>query len=67
MSEITLIIKESIESLSKEEFTLLRKWFSEKDWEKWDKQIEKDSKIGKLDSLVNEARKEKQSGKLGDL
>jgi len=60
-------IKQFIESLSREEFALLRKWFSEKDWGKWDKQIEEDSKVEKLDSLVNEARKEKQSGKLRDL
>jgi len=60
-------LKQSIESLSKEEFTLLRKWFSQKDWEKWDKQIKGDSKAGKLDSLVNETQKEKQSKKLKDL
>ena len=60
-------LKESIESLSKQEFTLLRKWFFQKEWEKWDKQIKEDSKAGKLDFLVNEAGKEKQSGKLKDL
>lgn len=60
-------IKQFIESLSREEFALLRKWFSKKDWEKWDKQIEEDSKVGKLDPLINEARKEKQSGNLRDL
>ena len=57
-------LKQSIESLSEEEFTLLRKWFSEKDWGKWDEQIKEDSKTGKLDFLVNEAQKEKQSKKL---
>ena len=60
-------LKQSIESLSEEEFTLLRKWFSEKDWEKWDEQIKEDSKAGKLDFLVNEAQKEKQSKKLRNL
>ena len=60
-------LKQSIESLSKQEFTLLRKWFSEKDWGKWDEQIEEDSKAGKLDFLVNEAQKEKQSRELKDL
>jgi len=60
-------LKQSIESLSEKEFTLLRKWFSQKDWEKWDKQIEEHSKAGKLDFLVNEAQKGKQSKKLKDL
>jgi len=66
MSQIEQI-KQSIESLSKQEFTLLRKWFSQKEWGKWDKQIKEDSKAGKLDFLVNEAGKEKQSKKLRDL
>ena len=60
-------LKQSIESLSKQEFTLLRKWFSQKDWGKWDEQIKEDSKAGKLDFLVNEAGKEKQSKKLRNL
>ena len=52
----------SIESLSDEEYSQLREWFSERDWEKWDKQIEADSKSGKLDFLVKEALDEKLKG-----
>jgi hypothetical protein len=40
---------------------------SEKDWEKWDKEIEADSKAGRLDFLVREARKEKAKGNLKDV
>ena len=60
-------IKTAIESLPEEEFSELREWFSEKDWEKWDRQIEKDSESGKLDFLVEEALEEKRAGKLKDL
>ena len=57
-------IQTEIESLSEDEYSRLRNWFSEKDWEKWDRQIEVDSESGKLDFLVKEAREEKSKGKL---
>lgn len=44
-------IKTAIESLEEKEYSRLRKWFSERDWEKWDKQIASDSATGKLDFL----------------
>ncbi len=57
----------SIESLSIEEFAKLREWFYERDWERWDREIEEDSKSGKLDFLVKEALDEKAKGKLKEL
>lgn len=63
MSSVEKILR-SIKSLSEEEYTLLRKWFAERDWEKWDKQIEIDSESKKLDFLVKEAREEKKAGRL---
>ena len=60
-------IKEAIESLPEEEYAQLRQWFSEKDWQKWDRQIEADSKSGKLDFLIEEALNEKAKGKLKTL
>jgi hypothetical protein len=56
-----------IEALTPEEFASLRKWFSERDWEQWDRQIEADSQSDKLDFLVEEALNEKKQGKLKDL
>ncbi len=53
-------IKDAIESLPEEEYVQLRHWFSEKDWQKWDKQIKSDSKSGTLDFLVKEAFKAKK-------
>jgi hypothetical protein len=60
-------IQAAIESLSEEEYSRLREWFSEKDWEQWDKEIEVDSQSGKLDFLVKEALEEKSKGRLKDL
>ena len=60
-------LKEVIESLPEDDYAKLRQWFSEKDWQKWDKQIEKDSESGKLDFLTQEALDQKKKGKLGNL
>jgi hypothetical protein len=57
----------SIESLSEQEYSQLREWFSKRDHEKWDKQIEADSKSGRLDFLVKEALDEKAKGDLKEL
>ena len=55
-------IKSAISALSKEDYTHLREWLSEKDWEQWDKEIEGDSASGKLDFLMEEAVAEKNRG-----
>ena len=60
-------LKAEIERLPSEEFTEIFRWLSEKDWERWDKEIEADSQAGKLDFLVREAREEKTKGTLKDL
>ena len=40
---------------------------NKKDWDKWDRQIEADSKSGKLDFLIAEALEEKEKGTLKEL
>ncbi len=57
-------IKNTIETLSPDDYGKLRQWFSERDWERWDEQIENDSKSGKLDFLVKEAEAEYKKGNL---
>jgi hypothetical protein len=57
----------AVASLSKEEYGEFRRWFLERDWENWDRQIEEDSKAGKLDFLVKEALEAKKEGKLKEL
>ena len=60
-------IEAAIESLSEEEYVRFRRWFSERDWKKWDRQIETDSESGKLDFLIKEVLDEKKKGNLRKL
>ncbi len=48
-------IQQAIMALPESEYLELRQWFSELDWKEWDRQIEADSKEGKLDFLISEA------------
>lgn len=57
-------IESQIETLSREEFVLLRQWFADKDFAKWDVQIAEDATKGKLDFLIEEAMSEKTSSLL---
>ncbi len=60
-------IQAAIESLPWEEYVRLRQWFSERDWQQWDKQIKEDSEAGKLDFLIEEAFEDKAMGRLKEL
>ena len=60
-------IEKEILTLPKKDFFILRKWFYNRDLEEWDKQIENDSKTGKLDFLIQEALSEKNSNQLKSL
>lgn len=57
----------AIESLPEKEYSEFRRWFLERDWAKWDRQIEADSASGRLDFLVREAQEGKAKGTLKDL
>jgi hypothetical protein len=60
-------IQVAIESLPPDQYVRLRQWFSERDWEQWDRQIEADVKAGKLDFLIKETLAEKAQGNLREL
>ncbi len=60
-------IKQAIDTLSEDDYILLRQWFSEKDWHKWDAQIAGDSGSGELDFLLKEAVEAKATNKLREL
>jgi len=60
-------IKAAIEALPEDEYTQLRQWFADKDWERWDRQLELDSESGKLDFLIKEAINEKGKEELREL
>ena len=60
-------LENAVACLPEEEYREFRRWFLEQDWKQWDRQIEEDSEIGKLDFLVREALEAKKSGRLKDL
>ncbi len=66
MANITEI-QQAIIALPEADYLQLRQWFSELDWEKWDRRIEADSKGGKLDFLTAEAFEAKEKGRLKEL
>jgi hypothetical protein len=66
MTEISEI-QRAILSLPESDYTKLREWLAEIDWERWDREIEADSKAGRLDFLAAEADEAKKSGTLRDL
>jgi len=60
-------LETEITSLPEEEYRQFREWFLKVDWERWDKEIEEDSRTGKLDFLMQEALDAKKAKKLRDL
>ena len=60
-------LQSEIEMLPEKDFMRLRRWFAEKDWARWDKQIESDVTAGKLNFLLDEASMAKAQGKLREL
>jgi hypothetical protein len=56
-------LERRIRDLPKDQFVKLREWFVEYDHALWDRQIETDSKAGKLDSLASEAVADYKAGR----
>ena len=56
----------AVASLPREEYVQFRRWFLERDWEGWDREIEADSASGKLDFLLDEAKEIRKSYRLRD-
>ena len=48
-------IQQEVQRLSADEFSELRDWIVERDWERWDRQIEKDAAEGRLEPLFKRA------------
>ncbi|MDE0633280.1 MAG: hypothetical protein OXH73_17375 [Caldilineaceae bacterium] len=66
MTDITAL-QEAVLALPDDDYARFRQWFSELDWEKWDRRIEEDSAEGKLDHLIAEAFEAKEKGTLREL
>ena len=60
-------LEQRIQKLSPDELAKFRAWFIEFDHLIWDKQIEADSKAGKLDGLIAEAQADYKAGKAREI
>lgn len=60
-------IKTAVMNLNKTELSELLDWLEEYQESLWDKQIEEDVQSGKLDSLIEKAKKEFREGKCRQL
>ena len=57
------VLEAEIRKLTPDEFVELRNWLLDRDWENWDRQIERDAASGKLDRIFEEALDEHRQGK----
>jgi hypothetical protein len=57
----------AVSALPEQDYSQFRRWFLERDWEKWDREIEEDAASGKLDFLRAEAAEAKRDNQLKDL
>jgi hypothetical protein len=60
-------LEKAIADLQGDDYRQFRRWFLERDWERWDREIIEDSRGGKLDFWVKEALDAKRENKLRDL
>ena len=60
-------LQEAILGLSEDDYSRLRRWLLDRDWEQWEREFDEDARAGKLDTLADEALKAKARGYLKDL
>jgi len=57
-------LEDAVAALPDDDYRAFRQWFLSRDWEKWDHQVEHNSKEGRLAFLLDEASQAKQNGAL---
>jgi len=60
-------IESAVCKLSREELSSFRTWFADFDADVWDKQFEQNVKVGRLDSLAEEALRDLDEGRCTDV
>lgn len=60
-------IEKAILNLSETDFTKLRNWLLDLDYQQWDQQLEQDINEGKLDALAQEALAEFKAGEYQEI
>ena len=56
-------VETQVQQLSSSDFVKFREWFKEYAWRQWDRQIEQDSKSGKLNALTEKAQADHAAGR----
>jgi hypothetical protein len=59
-------LEKTVRQLSAEDLAAFRAWFAEFDAEQWDRQFEADVSAGRLDWLIEEARRDRDEGRCTD-
>ena len=57
-------LQKAILGLSETEYTELRRWLRDQDWERWEREFDEDVQAGKLDALAADALDAKSKGQL---
>jgi len=60
-------LEKAVATLPPEDYRSFRDWFADYDMDQWDKQIEADSKAGRLDAMINQALEDYNAGRATDL
>ncbi len=63
VQQITVAVKR----LPKKDLARFRKWFAEYDAAAWDRQLERDVAVGRLDALAREALRDYRAGRTTEL
>ena len=67
MMETIQEIEQAVSRLAERDLARFRAWFKEFDAKRWDRQIEMDDKLGKLDDLADQAVADFKAGKCKEL
>ena len=57
-------LQEAILGLDDTDYSELRRWLLDEDWERWEREFDEDVRTGKLDDLGSEALEAKARGDL---
>ena len=60
-------VEQAVADFSQEELKSFRQWFSDFDMAQWDKEIEADSKAGRLDHLIEGIESDIKNGRIKPL
>lgn len=55
-------VEEAVRRLPPTELEAFRVWFAEYDYARWDEQLDKDVRAGRLDALADEALRHREEG-----